>query len=326
MTTVNAYSQLTLVELAKRKDPDGSMAAIVEVLAQDNEILMDALWLEANDTFSNKITRRASLPAGAWRKLNSGIAVDASRTVEAVEQIGMLEAYSRVDVDLVAAAPNPKQFRMDEASAFLEGLSQTLASTFIYGATTTAPEQFDGLAPRLASLAATTNVIGAGGSGGDTTSVFIVQWGPNRVHMVYPKGDPFMGIRHKDLGIQIVDDGSGNLYQAYVDHFQVKCGLCVKDNRCIARYTNIEVTGSTYVFDEDYLIRLLNRMPNSGRGAVIYLNKNCKSYAEIALKDKTNVWWKSGKGEGLAGEEFLYFRGNPVRVVDKIVSTETAIA
>lgn len=319
------YAQLTLVELAKRTDPDGELASIAEVLAQDNEILLDAPWMEANDTFGHKITRRTTLPTGSWRLLNYGVAAEASKTQEVYETIGMLESYAEVDADLVASAPNPKQFRNQEAMAFLEGMSQTLASTIIYGNTATTPEKFDGFATRMPSLAATTNVIGCGGTGSDLTSIYVVNWGPNKVFMVYPRGSKSMGVKHTDLGEE-TKVSSTVMWQVLRDHFQVKCGIVVKDDRCIGRIANIEDDGTSNLFDEDNLITVLNRMPSAGRGASLYCNATVQSQMEIALKDKSNVNYTPGRGEGLAGEPVVRFRGCPVRRVDQITITEAAIA
>ena len=146
MASLTAYKQLTLIEVAKRKAPDNTMATIAEVLSQDNAILQDAVWREANDTFSNKTVRRASLPSGSWRKLNEGVATESSETVELMDVIGMLETWSENDIEIINAFPNPKQARNDEAMAFVEGLGQTMAETMVYGNASTTPETFTGLA------------------------------------------------------------------------------------------------------------------------------------------------------------------------------------
>jgi hypothetical protein len=324
MATVT-NNNLTLIELAHRIEPRGALATIAEVLTEENEILADAPWVEANDTFSNKSVRRLSQPAGSARKLNEGVSREASRTIEVIDTIMMLESYSETDKKLVEASPNPKAFRMGEARAFIEGMSQTLADKLMYGNANTTPEDLHGLAPRMASLATTTNVLNAGGSGSDLTSVFVVQWGVNSAFFVYPKGAPKLGISHTDLGEVTAEDANGAFFQAYRDHFRVEAGLCVKDDRCIGRIANIESTGTSNLFDEDDLIRLLNRMPRSGKGAAIYVNDTVMTQMEIQLKDKNNVYYTPGKGEGLAGTPMLYFRGNPVRKVDAITITETAL-
>jgi hypothetical protein len=326
MSTLNAYSQLTLVELAKRKDPKGELATIAEVLEQENEILLDAPWMVANDDMSHKTVRRISLPAGSWRKLNAGVATEASRTQEVRETIGMLETYAENDKALVDMAPNSASFRNSENVAFMEGLSQTLADALVYGNATTNPEKFDGLATRMGALAATANVIGQGGSGGDTTSIYIVQWGPTKVHLIYPKGHKNFGVEHRDLGEVTKVDANGKLWQVYRDWFGIKVGMVVRDDRCIARLTNIESTGASNTFDEDNLITLLNRMPNSGKGAKLYVNDTVQTQMEIKLKDKSNVYYTPGRGEGLAGEPMIYFRGCAIRKVDQITNAETQVS
>jgi hypothetical protein len=319
-------TKLTLVELANRRDPQGNTATIAEVLAEDNEILQDAVFQEANDVFSHTCTRRLSLPSGTWRQLNEGVANESSKTIKVTEGIGMLESYSEPDKVLVDAAPNPQQFRMDEGQAFIEGMSQTLAATMIYGNAQTDPTQFTGLAVRMNALAPLANVIGSGGTGGDDTSIYIVQWGLNKVFMIYPKGHPTVGVEHSDKGQVTLQDGSGNNYEGYRDHFAMRAGLVVKDDRCIARLANITPTGTSNIFDEDNLIKLLNRMPMRGRGASIYANETVLSQMEIALKDKANVNYTPARGEGLAGEPMMYFRTCPVRKVDAILNTEATIA
>lgn len=325
MATITANNALTLSELAHRKDPSGNLAAIAEVLAEDSPVLQSAMWTEANDTFSHKVVRRASLPSGSWRKLNEGVAVEASQTEEFTEGIGILQTYSQVDKDLADAAPNKAQFLMDEARSFLEGLSQTFENIFFYGNSNTAPETFSGLSTRMDALAATQNVIGAGGTGSDTTSIYGVQWGMGSTHMVYPKGSS-VGLTHTHLGEDTLSDSSGNLYQGYRDLFSMKGGLVVKEPRSIIRLANIESSGTSNIFDEDDLITLLNRMRQSGAGTVLYCNATIKTQMEIALKDKTNVNYTADMGEGLAGVPMLRFRGNPIMKSDAITITETAIS
>lgn len=326
MGTRTTYKQLTLAELAKRKDPSGNLTIIAEILAEDNEILEDAPWMEANDTFSHMITRRLTLPTGAWRKLNKGVDIESSQTIQISETIGMLETYSEADRDLVDAAPNPKGFRMSEATAFLEGLSQTFAQTLMYGNATTTPEKFTGLAPRLNDTTMN-NVYSAGGSGSDTTSVFVVQWGENKTHLVFPKGSSSMGIMHQDLGEVTVSTattavGSSAQHQAYRDHFQIKVGLAVRDDRSIARMVNIKTTGTSNIFNPDDLIAIINRMPARGKGAVIYCNHTIYTQMDIQAMDKSNVLYNTSN---VFGVPTVHFRGFPVRKVDQILETETSI-
>lgn len=326
-----------VVELAKRLDPDGSTAIIANVLAEDNEIIQDGIWQPSNDIWAHKTTRSIKLPTGTWRKINAGVAVETAKTEEVWERIGLLESFSEIDVELVDNAPDPRTARMQEARMFIEGMGQTLAKTLIYGSTAgsstaTAAEEFQGLANRMPTLDPNGNVLTGGGSGGDTTSVFVVCWGQDTVFMVYPKNNaPNAGIVHEDLGRVVVSSAttgkaSTAQYMAYRDHFVIRVGLVVRDPRCIGRIANIETTGTSNLFDEDDLITLLNRMPGHGRGAHIYVNDTLLTQMEIALKDKNNVNYTSDRGEGLAGVPMMFFRGHPVRLCDQISDAETVIA
>lgn len=322
MTDIGDSTRLGLVEVVKRHDPNGNLATIAEVLTETNTILQDAVWREANDIWSNKVVRRSILPAGTWRKFNRGVAVEASGVLEVVDTIGLLEARAENDVEIINSFRDPKQARMDEARAFIEGLSQEMAATLIYGNALTAPEEFTGLSPRLGALAASSNVINQGGSGGDTSSIFIVTWGPDSVYMIYPRGSS-AGLEHKDLGEIDAFDSSYNRFRAYADLFRWRAGLVVKHPRCIGRLANIEVSGTSNIFDEDNLITILNRMV-TGPGTRIYANTDVITAMELRLKDKTNVFYS--RDDGLAPGFNLRFKGFPVRKVDEIVNTETAVA
>ena len=321
-TARNAYLQLTLAEQANRIDPKGNMAAIAEILTESNEILLDAPWMEANNTWAHTVVRRSNLPSGSWRNLNDGVAKADSQTNKVHEQTAMLEQYCISDKALVDSMPNPRQYRMDQARAFIEGMGQTLAYTMIYGNHESDPEKFTGLAPRMASYD-NYYVITNGGST-TLTSIFVVQWGPGKVYMIYPRGHANMGIEHEDLGEDRVSGITSNTwFQAYVDHFKVYCGLAVEDPRRIGRICNIDVGTASYLFNEDKLIELLNNMPNAGGGSTIYVNRAVKTQMEIALKDKNNV--NFSQADGLGGVPVLQFRGHPVRLVDQILNTESAL-
>lgn len=322
MSTLNAYQQLSLVEVAKRTNPDGTMATIAEVLNETNSIISDAIWREANDTFSNKTVRRAALPSGSWRKLNEGVAVEASKTIELVDTIGMLETWAENDIEVIKGFSNPMQARNDEAMSFVEGLGQTMASTMIYGNSDTTPEKFTGLAPRMGSVSATTNVINEGGSGNDTTSIYIVDWSPNGVYMIYPKNS-MAGLEHEDRGIETATDSSNNKYRAYVDVFTWKAGMVVKNSKSIARLANIEPDGASNIFDEDNLITLMNRM-TQGPGRRIYCNQAVLTQMEIRAKDKTNIHYTTVND--IAPGPVTMFKGVPVRLVEQITEAETSIS
>jgi len=330
MATLDTHSQLSFAEVAKRLAPDGSSLRIAEVLSEENPILNHAPYFEANNVFSHREARRLSEPTPTWRKVNSGVAVTASRTTPVTDTIGICEDYCETDVEVINAFKDKKAARMQEAQAHIEGMRKEIIATLLYGTTATAPEEFNGFATRMPSLSTSGNVLGCGGTGSDTTSVYVVMWGVGRAFMVYPRNST-AGIKHEDKGIVTISDATTvrantSQYEAYRDHFVAKCGLVVKDDRAIARLANIETAynATSNIFNEDYLIILLNRMPIGPKW--IYVNDTVASQMQIASKDKNNVNYTPASGEELSGYMITRFNGHPVYKLDQILITEDAIS
>src|SRR3546814_8444353 len=87
---------LTLMDLAKRQDPDGSVSAIAELLSQDNEILEDMPYVDGNLTTGHRATIRTGLPTATWRKLDAGIPTSKSRTNRSEEHTSELQSLMRI--------------------------------------------------------------------------------------------------------------------------------------------------------------------------------------------------------------------------------------
>ncbi len=328
MPTLTSY--YSLVEQAKRINPDGELAIIAEVLNRKmGDILQEAPWLASNDTWVNKTVRRAALPSSARRKLNQGVAKGVARTTEIMDVMEMREVYAEYDKAYIDSFPDPARMRLQEAKAFLEGLGQDLCSDILYCDSNEDPDGMHGFEPRLHTID-DEFVINCSGSGNDTTSIYVVTWGENEVYLTYPKNIPNMGIEHRDLGEQTITDvtttiASSSQFQGYRDWFGVKVGLVVKNPRCLGRVANIETSGSTNTFDEDKLIQLLENM-DIGPSTRIYCNQTITTQARIKLKDKTNVHW--APQQGLGGLPFLTFDEIPVKKIDKsiLLNTEETIS
>lgn len=322
MTVFNQHSQYTLVELAKRTN-NGNLLEIAEVLSITKEMFQDAVWIEANQTASHVGTKRTNLPSGTHRQANQGVASEASSTKQVAEPICRLEAHSRVDEAILDLAPDKAKARSQEDLAFVEGLGQTIETNMIYGDIDTNPEQIDGLATRY-DATSDANVIGASGTGDDTTTLWVIEWGPMKVHMIYPKGSQ-AGLQTEDMGKQLVTNDSGSTYfWAWFTKFVAWYGLYVHDDRCVQRIANIETSGSTNTLDDNDIIEALNLLPQAGGGGstAIYVNRTLKTQLEILAKDKTNVNYTSDNAFGVP---VTRFRGIPVRLCESIVNTESAI-
>jgi len=323
---------LTLLDWAKRVDPNGRIPQIAELLSQTNEILADALFIEGNLPTGHRTTVRTGLPAVAWRLLNQGVTPSKSTTAQIDEQCGMLEAWSEVDVDLAMLNGNVGELRLSEAQAFLEAMNQEVASTLFYGNAGLAPEEFTGLSVRYSSLSAgnSQNVLDGAGSGSDNLSIWLIVWGANTVCKIFPKGSK-AGLLHEDFGIETVETTAGvggNRMRAYRERFQWKCGLALKDWRYAVRIANLDVSelqGGSPPDLVEFMIKAIHRIPNLGRGkAVFYMNRTAFQYLDIQRRADVI----SGGGliyRDVDGKSIGHFRDIPVRICDALTNAEAAV-
>lgn len=237
MTTLS--NNVTLLDIAKSIDPDGKTAKVVEMLTKANPILTVLPFVEGNLPTGHQTTVRTKLPEVMWRKYNKGTPTSKSGRAQVQETCGMLEARSEVDEKLANLNANLNAFRLSEAHAFIEAMNQQMASAFFYGTQPGTP--FTGFAPRYNSLSGEMKdqIIDAGGSGADQTSIYVMVLGENTVHGIYPKGSK-AGISHQDLGVIDAFDDENKRFRAYADLWQWDAGLVVRDHRAIVRIANIE--------------------------------------------------------------------------------------
>ena len=333
---------LNLADIAKRMNPDDSIATVIELLNQSNDVLDDMTWLEGNLPVGHRVTVRTGLPTPAWRLLNGGVAPSKSTTAQLDEQCGMLEAYSQVDVDVARLSGDVQGTRMSEAVAFIEGINQTMVQTLFYGDTSVNPERFLGLAPRFNAISGATNgvnVLSGGGSGSDNTSVWLVGWGANSISGIYPKGST-AGLFHEDLGIEtatVTTGVAGSLMRVYRDHWQWKCGIALKDWRYVCRIPNIDVSdlvASTGTQNAQQLLNLMSRAIDripfySGIKPVFYMNRTVFSLLRVQALAKSSAALAIEPALGQFGTPIsggLSFQGIPIRRVDQILNTEATIS
>lgn len=326
---VLATTNLTLADLAKRRDTNMNIAKITEILSATNEMLEDMPWVAANDGTGHKTTIRSGLPIGTWRLLNYGVMPEKSTTVQVRDGTGMLESYSEVDKALVDMSDDKPAFLLSEAKAFLEGMNQNMATTVIYGDSSVFPERFTGLAPRFNSKAAENgqNIIDAGGTGSNNTSIWLICWDESTVHGIYPKGTTG-GLKQEPTKQETLFDPQGGRYEGYRTHFLWYCGLTVRDWRYIVRIANIDTTllsataatGGNLI---DLMIQAIELLPNTRIGrAVFYVNRTVRSFLRRQIVNKTNVWLNM---EEVSGRKVMTFDGIPVKRVDAILNNEARV-
>ncbi|MDZ5453252.1 MULTISPECIES: major capsid protein [Labrys] len=327
----NSYP--TLVDVTKRLDPNGKPAVVAELLSQLNEPLQDIPWIEGNLPTGHKTTIRTGLPQATWRRLNYGVPPAKSTTAQITDVCGMLETYSVIDKDLADLNGNTAAFRLTEDTAFIEAMNQQFAQALFYESVGVNPDRITGLSPRYSSLTAGNgvNVIDAGSTGASNTSIWLVVWGPNTLHGIYPKGTT-AGLTHQDVTTSApILDPNGGRYQAYQTKYQWKCGLTVRDWRYAVRIANIDTTTAAGGLQSAtppnlyrLMVRAINKIPSLKMGKpAFYVNRAVKTWGDIQAMEKSTLAFQTVTDA--QGQPFLSFRGIPVRLTDQLLNTEARV-
>lgn len=322
----------TLADIAKLTEPSGGIVTdIGELLMQDNEILLDATFLEANGGTYHRHTQRTGIPEPTWRRYYEGVPTTKSNYATLDEPIGMMENRSVVDEDLVKHSGNPAQVRLIEATGILEGFNQSFAQTLLYGSVSTSPAKFNGILPRYSSLSAASgeNIIDAGGEGSDNASIMLVTWSPRHTFCIYPQGSP-AGLDRQDLGVQQIttSDSPPRRYSAFEEIFKQQVGCVVRDWRGNVRIANIDKSQLVAESGAADLLKLMtaayHKLPSGSMGArrAFYVDRTVMTMLDIQCQQKSNVYLTVGEEEG---RQKISFRGIPIRKVDQMQADEARV-
>lgn len=325
----------TLLDLAKATDPDGGIAAVVEILNQTSEILTDMSWVEGNLPTGHRSTIRTGLPYPTWRKMYGGVQPNKGTTAQVTDNTGMLEAYAEVDKALADLNGNTAAFRLLEDRAHIEGMNQTMATTLFFGNEGTTPEAFTGLSPRynLKSAVNGENIIDGGAVGGQTdlTSIWLVVWGPNTVHGIIPKGSQ-AGLQVEDKGQVTIEnaDGAGGRMEGYRTHYRWDAGLTLRDWRYVVRICNIDK--STTLADAssgaklaDLMFQAMELIPNLQMGRpVFYMSRYMRT--KVRQQMSARVVNSTLTIDQVGGVPVMSFQGVPVRRVDALAADEAVVS
>ena len=334
---------ISLVDVLSRTTEGKQAAAIVELLAQQNGILEDAIAVECNSGTKHVNMIRTGLPSVAWGALYKGIPQSKSTTQQVEDTTGFLEARSSVDVRLLELyGSDAGNIRLSEATSFLEAMNQEMATGLFYHDTSASPEKFKGFGARFSTLGgggSGNQIIDAGGIGSDNTSIWFITWGAQYCSLLYPKNSR-AGIQRKDEGRQRVLDAVGNPFFVMEETFTWHIGVTVRDWRFVSRVANIDVSdmraGTVNLYD--FLRKAYYRLQNTkqdrnggkdGAGAkrlAMYCNRDVLECLDRLATNagSTNNFTQLKYGE-VEGKSVLMYRGIPIRETDALLNTEARV-
>jgi hypothetical protein len=335
---------LTLADVYKRTDGMGQIADIMEMMnstAQD--IFTDFTMMECNDGTKHIYTTRTGLPAVGWGALYEGIEQGKSTTQQVTETTGFVEKLITIDKRVLElAGANAMRVRSQESEGDVEAMAKELISALFYHNTATDVRKPKGLAPRFGALGTSgsgNQIIDAGGTGSDNTSIWFVTWGGSGLNALYPKGTQG-GITQEDKGEQRVLDAAGKPFYVMEELIKSHIGFGLGDYRRCARVANIDVSnmqaGSVELYD--FLRKAYYRV-HGLRGAntkvmndtmpgrtVIYCNRDVLEALDgLASNAGTTDNFTRLRPMEVEGKEVLTYRGIPIRDTDALLNTEARV-
>lgn len=328
-----AYEKGLVATLAELEDFYRGQHAgdVIELMNQSNDILSDVQWMESNHSDGHLTRIRTGLPEVYWRRLYQGTPPSKSQWSQVKEICGMLEARMELDqAEIELYGDKAKAFRLSEAMACAEAMRQKVAQTLFYGDSNLRPDEFNGLCMRYPTKASP-HVLNGGGTGNSCASMWLVCWGANTAHGIYPKGSS-AGLNSEDLGRYMTTDDQGRKFQCVGDLYKWRCGLAVRDWRACVRICNLDTSKLTKRKGEEGFIDLQaltvqakNMMPENMRSkAIWYCNQDVLTALELQATDAGNV--HLNYGEYFSSKAVPSLHGRPIRQCDVLSSTEKALA
>ncbi|MFM6930147.1 MAG: major capsid protein [Bdellovibrio sp.] len=330
---------LTLADVAKTADK--SIGSVAEVLVQENPMLNDIPYMEMNEGLVHKESIRSALPSVYYRKANQAIPAGKTTIEERTFSATHFESKSQIDA-IVAARGGADRVafnRWNQAQGHIQAMGLEHANLTIYGSPMASNLKTPGLMDIYSTVSAaeetSKQIVDAGGTGSDNTSILLVHWGEQSVFGVYPKGTQ-SGLKRTDrsakstlVPLQMTDvNGNPGTVWGYEEQFEIDHGLVVKDYRQAGRICNIDVSDLKTVSAADLIDLMISlnykiHNPQNGQG-IYYVNRTIEAFLHKQALTKV------GQGAGLRfdnyqGQKVLMFLDKPVRRSDALLNSEARV-
>lgn len=270
--SVKGANFLTMRDLASGLKADGKLDhEIVELLAQNNPILDDIPWVQANSGPNNKTTLRVGLPSAIWRKAYQGVPASKSAKQQVVNASGQISTKLEIDKNLYDNDPNKTAFLADEISAHMETMGNEVASAFFYGDLKDNAAKINGLTTfydtvgsngldtKLPSHYVFNGAKASNPSGSHRRSIWLVNWGNLTVRGFYPQGSN-AGIKRSEFKTVDVTETDGTTYEGLRQYFYWDVGLDVRDFRAAGRIANIELDAMLLTTGQPSYVELIDQL------------------------------------------------------------------
>jgi hypothetical protein len=327
----------SLSTLTAIRDSNGERpveAEVAEILEQNNPVDEVLLWRSTNRSKHHETLKRVKLPEVYERKVNQAIPYSKQERGMNAWNTVHLEAQAATDVMALEGLNAAEQAfeKMDDARAFLQAMAIKRASLIFNGSADADVQRMGGIfdiysTVNLATSAIASQVVDAGGTGSDNTTMMLADLSANGIFGIYPKESKNMGIKVENLGVGDVPaldiNGNAGFIRADRSQFGSDLGICVNDYTLSTRVANIDLSdlkGDSAPSITELALEMYYKAKNVGVGKkAIFLNSTLAF--QWHLQDRREV--KAGgqlSFEMIDGKKRMMFMGIPVIVCDAIAN------
>lgn len=316
---------------------NGKVLPEINLLAQENQVVMDIPWKMCNDGTGHKYRLTTALPVA--EKVAHGEGTTESKSQGAMERATctMISGFSTVPRTTIMTGGAKGELRAREDALFAESLKQLFARSIFYDNRALSLKDIYGFMTLYSTLSGVKakNVINCGGAtpNGQTSAV-IVNWGED-VYGVFPEGLP-AGYNKIDHGLVVEKQANGKKLSVFSTEHEWHFGLVVEAWPSVVRICNIDVanavnlTGnqapSSFLNVIHAIIRGKNRLRRPGR-AVCYVNDLVFELLMRIAFEKSSQAVKCEEAITQFGTfQELRILGMPVRKSDQILLSEPVVS
>lgn len=300
----------TLADMAKINDLNARDAGATEIF--NAAPMLAALHsIESTNGATHTYTKYSGAPVVGFRQPNVGR--DHSKSSDTLVTLELEILDASFNVDKMLAEIDKKRgvagHLEREADRHLRAAFRKAEEQLIYG---TDSAGFAGLVDSYKYTDSDHVLNAAGGATGDRTSVWAIRTVPDEsgVCAVLGSGEISIG----EYFLQMLTDGDGKKYPAYVQPIDGWLGMQVATANCVARLVNV---GGTKPLDDDMLSNLLEEFEEEAPATHIIMNRHARGQLRKS-RTATNA---TGANAPLPTE----FDGVPIITTSSISKNESTV-
>lgn len=304
-----ANDYMTTTEIAKFNDSDLD-GALNDILDESPLVAVAAARSITGIDF--KYNTRTGAPVVGFRSANDGREVDKTDHTLVTATCTILD--TSFDMDMAVAKADDRGMSVaiaTETQSHLRAGMFALEQQIVNGG----GSGFTGFADHAdLDALADAMVIGAGGTGSDTHSVYAVRFGPEDTELIWGEGGLI------DIGDPVTIEKAGattGFYPAIYVPSTSWTGLKKGRSKSVGRIANLESAGSSNILTDDLLAQLIALFPAGRKPTHLVMNGT----AQQKLREGRTATNPTGTPAPFPTDAF----GIPIVVTDALVDTETAI-